>query len=74
MGKLSKAFEKSAQAEAREAPRVKPLPESRRHSHSQKTGYTTAALRDMDAGLSQERWDRRLQKSTDPRSLFFESF
>ncbi|MCF8109944.1 MAG: CpsD/CapB family tyrosine-protein kinase [Desulfobacteraceae bacterium] len=74
MGKLSKAFEKSPQTANRETPRVKPLPESRQHPDTKKTGHTAAAPRDLDAGLSQERWDRRLKKSTDPSSLFFESF
>ncbi|MFW5908678.1 MAG: polysaccharide biosynthesis tyrosine autokinase [Desulfosalsimonas sp.] len=74
MGKLSKAFEKSAQAAAREAPRVKPLSGFCRQAEAGKFGKTAAVTQEPDPGFSQERWDRRLQKSTDPRSLFFESF
>ncbi|MFP4668108.1 MAG: polysaccharide biosynthesis tyrosine autokinase [Desulfobacterales bacterium] len=71
MGKLSKAFEKSED----QADRGKSRPAKQHPAGKGQSGWTrTAPPPEPDAGFARERWDMRLQISTDPKSGYFESF
>lgn len=75
MGKFSKALEKSSHSSHPARPDEKQAPESRHATESKKTRRQhTPAHFDSDAGFGRQGWDRRLQLSTAPNSLFFESF
>lgn len=75
MGKFSKALEKASYTKGTPGPGVKPAPSRRQPEKNQKTGKSDPrAAFDADSGPSKERWERRLQLSTAPNSIFFESF
>ncbi len=73
MGKLSKAFEKTSNQTGSAAQRVKPVPAPSKQPGKRESGRVELT-RDLDAGFGRERWDLRLQMSTDPKSGYFESF
>ncbi|MFW5975517.1 MAG: polysaccharide biosynthesis tyrosine autokinase [Desulfosalsimonas sp.] len=74
MGKLSKAFEKSANSSQRGSPAHKPAAESGRRKEKEKDVHPESPSIDLDEGTARERWDRRLQLSTDYKSGYFETF
>ncbi|MFP4257232.1 MAG: CpsD/CapB family tyrosine-protein kinase, partial [Desulfobacterales bacterium] len=74
MGKLSKAFEKSANSSQRGSPAHKPAAESGRRQEKEKDVHPESPSIDLDEGTARERWDRRLQLSTDYKSGYFETF
>lgn len=73
MGKLTKAFEKSAGsdnkvASLREPASPQPQPSAGKNKKATPGAPQTGPL------VSRENWDRRLQLSTDPNTAFFENF
>ena len=73
MGKFSKALEKSTHPAATEASKVHPVSGPRSESKTSGSEKVPPSLA-LETGLARERWDRRMQLSTGPNSLFFESF
>jgi exopolysaccharide/PEP-CTERM locus tyrosine autokinase len=75
MGKLSQALEKTFSTEHQPAAPVKPEP----HKFQEQRDTTPAQAVEenagkMDSWFGHDRWDQRLQLSTNPHSPFFESF
>lgn len=74
MGKLSKAFEKSATSLQSGSRRQKTAEAPGKQQEKEKTVHSEASCVDLDAEASRDRWDRRLQLSTDQKSGYFETF
>lgn len=74
MGKLSKAFEKSAESSGTRVRGRKPEPASGTQVAGEKPHRQKTFSPVLDAVVSQEKWDLRLQMSIDPKSGYFEGF
>ncbi len=75
MGKLSQAFEKTSSTTQQPAASVKPAPHKTQEQIDPPPAQAFAEKVGNTSGwLTHDRWDKRLQLSTDPHLPFFESF